>query len=248
MKLQHNLGGLENLGPIAFEKEPFLEAWEKRIFGIHVVMMALSTHLAEALPGYDMSALPTQFRDAWSWGHLRMGAEALNPFDYYRLRYYEKWLGGIASFFVDKGYVSEAELSARTEAERAGTALPVVRPTPQLDAHVIRYLREGDSPARDGAAPAFSEGERVRIADVHPVDHTRLPGYLRNKEGVIDHVYEGAYGYFFSTGPDGIGEPMPVYSVKLAAKDIWGAMAEPNTYVYADLFEAYVRPLAEARP
>ena len=45
MKLQHSLGGLEGLGPVTFEKRVFVEPWEKRIFGIHVAMMALSSQL-----------------------------------------------------------------------------------------------------------------------------------------------------------------------------------------------------------
>jgi nitrile hydratase len=45
MKLQHYLGGLEGLGPATFEKRVFVESWEKRIFGIHVTMMALSSQL-----------------------------------------------------------------------------------------------------------------------------------------------------------------------------------------------------------
>ena len=45
MKLQHYLGGLENLDPVNFETQVFVEPWEERIFGIHTAMMALSIHL-----------------------------------------------------------------------------------------------------------------------------------------------------------------------------------------------------------
>src|ERR1700710_339452 len=45
MRLQHNLGGLENLGPIDYERRVFVEDWEKRIFGIHTAMMGLSSSL-----------------------------------------------------------------------------------------------------------------------------------------------------------------------------------------------------------
>ena len=49
MRLQHYLGGLENLGPVNFfDKKVFMAAWEKRIFGIHTVMMAESAHLDQA--------------------------------------------------------------------------------------------------------------------------------------------------------------------------------------------------------
>ncbi len=33
--------------------------------------------------------------------HRRRGDES---FDYFKFRYYEKWLGGITQFFIDKGY------------------------------------------------------------------------------------------------------------------------------------------------
>ncbi len=48
MKLQHNLGGLEGLGPVDFEKNVFVEEWEKRIFGIHTALMGLSDSLRQA--------------------------------------------------------------------------------------------------------------------------------------------------------------------------------------------------------
>jgi nitrile hydratase len=79
------------------------------------------------------------------------------------------------------------------------------------------------------------------VADPDAVDHTRLPGYLRNKRGTVDLVYPGAFSYFVSTGPDGIGQAMPVYRVAFNAADIWGEeKSEPNTTVYADLFDAYL--------
>lgn len=241
MKLQHNLGGIENLGPVSVEPRPFVEEWEKRIFGIHVAMMALSSHLKDAVPGYDMTSLSSTFKDDWTWGHLRTGAEAMNPFDYFKYRYYEKWLGGISGFFVTKKYVDQAALDARANDYLNGpTPTPPTKSLADVDAHVLRYLREGDSPKRKGAPPAFKVGDRVTVKDVKPVDHTRLPGYLRAKTGVIEHAYDGAYCYFFSTGPDGIGDPMPVYSVKFAPDDIWGEMAEPGVVIYADLFEAYL--------
>ena len=114
MKLQHYLGGLEGLPePLTLEKRVFVEEWEKRIFGIHVAMMGLSNHLGAALPAYPIDEVPTTFKDEWTWADLRTGAEAMNPFDYFKFRYYEKWLGGITQFFIDKGYVTEEELADR---------------------------------------------------------------------------------------------------------------------------------------
>ena len=84
------------------------------------------------------------------------------------------------------------------------------------------------------------------VADPQPVDHTRLPGYLRNRRGVVDCVYGGRFEYFVSTGVDGIGSAMPVYRIAFDAADIWGSSkSEPNTTIYADLFEAYVQPVTD---
>jgi nitrile hydratase len=212
MKLQHHLGGLEGLdGPLDFEKRVFVEEWEKRIFGIHAAMMAMSASLRDALPGYDMDAVPTAFSTTWTWADLRKGAEAMNPFAYFQYRYYEKWLGGITAYLIEQGYLAREELDAAIARFRAdvAAALPE-RAEPLIDAQVLRYLREGDSPRRGPATPAFAVGDTVLVADPPASDHTRLPGYLRGHTGRVERVFEGNYAYFCSTGPDGLGVPVPV--------------------------------------
>jgi nitrile hydratase len=235
MKLQHYLGGLEGLGPVTFEKRVFVEPWEKRIFGIHVAMMALSSQL-------PLPATPSKFNTVWTWADLRKGAESLNPFDYFKFRYYEKWLGGISGYFVQKGYITEAELDARTQqilqtpstAGRQGG-------DPAIDRRVVTYLIEGDSPKRDSATrPRFAVGDKVFVKNVPSIEHTRLPGYLRDRTGTVDTVYPATYTYLTSTGPDGVGDAMPVYCVRFDPEEIWKGNADKNVAIYADLFEAYL--------
>jgi nitrile hydratase len=237
MKLQHYLGGLEGLPePLNFEKRVFVEEWEKRIFGIHVAMMGLSNHLGSALPQYPIDEVPTAFKDEWTWASLRTGAEAMNPFDYFKFRYYEKWLGGITQFFLDKGYISEDELASRQEDLAPASADPV----PAIDEQVVEYLRKGDSPRRDVAHPKFAVGDHVRITNVPAAAHTRLPGYLRGREGTVERIFEGDYGYFVHTG-DGIGDPMPIYIVAFSPEALFGDRAESGPLtIYAELFEAYL--------
>lgn len=235
MKLQHYIGGIEGLEPSSFEKRVFVQSWEERIFGIHVAMMALSNHLKAA------TTVPTQFKSFWTWGHLRKGAEGLNPFDYFKYRYYEKWLGGISGFFVESGYVSEEELDAKTAAYLKDLEAPLPQGVePAIDDQVMEYLRVGDSPKCDVTVrPKFKLGDVVTVRNPPPVDHCKLPGYLRTKQGVVVESYEGAYSYYFPTG-DGVGDPMPIYNVKFDSHDIWGDLSEPKTWIYVQIFEAYL--------
>ena len=244
MKLQHNLGGLEGLDPINAETKVFVEPWETRIFGIHTAMMALSSHLDTALPNYQISKVPTTFKSFWTWGHLRMGAEGMNPFEYFRLRYYEKWLGGISGFFISEGYITQEELDTRTaefleSSEKAQEALPRGG-SPGLDAQVIKYLKEGDSPQRPSPnPPKFTVGDKVKVKQVKPGAHSRLPGNLKGHVATVIKVYD-SFTYFFTT-EDGIGTPMPVYSLAFSMEELWdSSVSEGNAMYYNDIFEVYL--------
>ena len=91
--------------------------------------------------------------------------------------------------------------------------------------------------------PLFSEGQSVVIKDPDCSDHTRLPGYLRNKVGTIELVYPDSYAYF--PGPsDHLQTPQVSYSVKFLPENIWGKeYSETGSVVYADLFECYLSNL-----
>jgi nitrile hydratase len=238
MKLQHTLGGLEGLGPVDFEKQVFVEDWEKRIFGIHAALMGLSDSLRESLPDYDLDATGTAFHTTWTWADLRKGAEAMNPFDYFKFRYYEKWLGGISAYCVEQGYLTAEELEAATGRSPSVAGDP---PPSAIDDQVIRYLREGDSPDRGPATPRFAVGDHVVIANPPLGEHTRLPGHLRGHAGIVDSVADRNYTYFCSTGADGLGQPVPVYIVRFDPTDLWGATTEahPSPF-YAELYEPYL--------
>ncbi|MEP9379352.1 nitrile hydratase subunit beta [Aquabacter sp. CN5-332] len=241
MKLQHYLGGLEGLGPVSVETRVFVEPWETRIFGIHTAMMALSSQL-------PLPATPSTFHTVWTWADLRKGAESLNPFDYFKFRYYEKWLGGICGYFIANGYITEEELEAKTREYYSDPGKPLPEAgSAAIDARIVQYLVEGDSPKRDVAfTHDFAVGDTVEIRNVPSVEHTRLPGFLRGHSGEVETVYPGAYTYLCDTGADGIGTPMPVYCVKFDPAALWPGNAEPNFTLYADLYAAYLAAPAEA--
>jgi nitrile hydratase beta subunit len=160
MRVQHNIGGIRGLGPVWREQRVFVEPWEERILGIHVAMMGTGI---------------------WTWTDLRKKAESMNPIEYFTQRYYEKWLGGIAEFLVENGYLDGDELARRTSevlAAEDGTA-PSRGPDSVTD-RVIDYLHEGDSPQRQvTTSPSFAAGDAVRPKIYEPWNHTRLPGMLQ---------------------------------------------------------------------
>jgi nitrile hydratase beta subunit len=244
MKLQHYLGGLEGLGPVSTETRVFVDIWETRIFGIHTAMMALSSQV-------PLPQTTSTFHTIWTWADLRKGAESLNPLDYFKYRYYEKWLGGISGYFIEQGYVTADELDALTEEyyQNPDKALPVGG-ADAIDDRVVQYLVEGDSSKRDVSVHyEFAVGDAVEIKNVPSVEHTRLPGFLRNKTGIVETVYDGAFTYLCDTGTDGIGAAMPVYCVRFDPQELWPGNTDPNFTLYADLYASYLKaPEAAEQP
>jgi nitrile hydratase len=248
VRLQHYLGGLEGLdGPLDFEKRVFVEDWERRIFGIHVALMGLSSSLRDALPGYDLDKVPTAFTSTWTWADLRKAAESMNPFAYFQYRYYEKWLAGITAYLLDNGYLAPRELDEARVRYRHDPAASLPQfDSEAIDDQVIHYLREGDSPRRGPASPAFAVGDQVIVRNPPPEDHTRLPGYLRGRSGTVERVFEGNYAYPCSTGADGLGEPCPVYIVRFDPVHVWGPGAQANAGpLFVELYEVYLSPKLE---
>jgi nitrile hydratase subunit beta len=243
MKLQHYLGGLEGVGPVTFDKRVFGEAWEKRMFAINLALLGLSKHLEKATSLNPSKNIPTNFQSTYTAADVRKWAEAMNPFDYFKYRYYEKWFGSVANFLIGEGYISEPELESITAAYLRHEDTPAHEfRNEAIDQQVLDFLRGGDSALRDiNRRPRFAAGQTVTVKDVAPVEHTRLPGYLRGKDGVVEMVYEGCYTYAVSTGSDGLGEPMPVYLVRFDSRDIWSDLSEAKSLVYVGLYETYLQ-------
>jgi nitrile hydratase len=87
--------------------------------------------------------------------------------------------------------------------------------------------------------PRFAVGTAVRPRNLHPEGHTRLPGYVRGKPGVVARVRPACI--LPDAHAHDLGErPQYVYSVRFAAADLWGPGAEANAAVHVDLFEDYL--------
>jgi len=81
----------------------------------------------------------------------------------------------------------------------------------------------------------------VRARNINSTGHTRLPRYARGKVGIIDRDH-GVY-VFPDTNAHFLGEkPQHVYSVRFAARELWGDQAAPRDAVYADLWDDHLEP------
>ena len=214
----HDMGGMQDMGPVQYEKnEPvFHGRWEGR---------ALALNLAAAA-----------FRK-WNIDAGRYQIELIPPAEYLRMSYYEKWTARLIELLVKSGLVTRAEI----ESGKAAPGSP--RATPALTADkVSSMLRSGAVASRNvPVTPRFQAGQRVRARNIHPAGHTRLPRYARGKFGTVDRDH-GVY-VFPDTNSQFLGEkPQHVYSVRFAARELWGEQASPRDAVYIDLWDDYLEP------
>jgi nitrile hydratase len=159
----------------------------------------------------------------WNLDTWRFQIESLAPVDYLRLTYYERWLRINEELLAEHGLLAAANavpaLTAAAAAQRLGRGVP-----------------SSDDPA---VKPLFTIGQRVRARNINPTGHTRLPRYARDKAGVIarDH---GVYA-FPDTNAHLKGEHRQhVYSVRFAARELWGDQASEKDSVYIDMWDEYL--------
>jgi nitrile hydratase beta subunit len=212
----HDMGGLQDMGPVQHEKEEpvFHAAWEGRIYGIDRAL---------------------RFISKWNLDAWRHQIELLPAADYFRMTYYERWLQVNEQLAVKYGLVTPKELE--TGVPDPGSA----KATPVLTAEVAaQRLGRGIPSSNDPKVrPQFKVGQRVRARNVNPTGHTRLPRYARGKLGVItlDH---GVY-LFPDTNAHFQGEKRQhVYSVRFTARELWGENASPRDSVHLDMWDDYL--------
>jgi nitrile hydratase len=212
----HDLGGAHGFGPIAPEPdEPVFHVdWERRAAALSLAMGGTGV---------------------WNIDMARHARERIPPAEYLAASYYEKWLKGLERLLVEHGLVSAEELHTG-HARGPSVALPR-KPTGESAAAGISRGGRYDRPA---AAPAlFSVGDRVRAKNMHPAGHTRLPRYVRGRQGRIAAVH-GVH-VFPDSNAAGKGEdPRWLYSVAFAADELWGPQGRAGDEVLLDLWEPYL--------
>jgi nitrile hydratase len=170
---------------------------------------------------------------SWNIDMSRAARETLP--DYERLSYYRIWLAGLEKLMLERGQVFEDELA---QGRMLHPPAPLARVL--LAANVPAGLAKGTPTQRpDAAPPKFQLGQKVRTRARAVPHHTRLPGYVRGKCGVIEHLH-GSH-VFADTHAHGLGEqPQPLYTVVFDGAELWGPGAEPGLRVSVDAWQSYL--------
>jgi len=213
----HDMGGMHGMGPVRPEKdEPvFHEPWEARVYA-----------MTRAIGAWNK----------WNIDAGRYGIERIAPADYLRMSYYERWLARNIELLVKHGLVTHDEMESGKSARGSRKATPALTAdaVPAIAAQRPTFRRsDSDAKAR------FQIGDRVRARNVNPTGHTRLPRYVRGREGVIAR-HHGVF-VFPDTNAEFLGEqPQHLYSVRFAARELWGDSASERDSVYLDLWDSYL--------
>jgi nitrile hydratase len=212
----HDMGGMQDMGPIEYEKdEPvFHSRWEGR-----VMAMLQAVGATGKLRGAGRPAI-----------------ESIPPAEYLRMSYYERFLTALIEGMVFSGLVTREEVASGKPAPGSARSVPALGA-----ADAARLPFRVSTAARPVVAPKFRVGQRVRARNMHPLGHTRLPRYARGRLGVIarDHGVQSLP----DTNVYGLGQkPQHVYSVRFAARELWGEQASPRDAVYIEMWDDYLEP------
>lgn len=90
-------------------------------------------------------------------------------------------------------------------------------------------------------APSYAVGDKVTVRNYQPTGHTRLPGYLRGKPGVVS-VDHGVFVFPDSLAHGGGEKPQHCYTVQFDAVDVWGEKGVKGDTLRVDMFDDYLDP------
>jgi nitrile hydratase len=211
----HDMGGMQGFGAVVEPgcERAYDEAWEARVFAISEI-------------------IGTQGLGEGGGRPLR---EQMEPADYLRASYYERWLWSNERRLERKGTIAPGDVDAWVRRLEGGEQAPG-RTDPELARRAVAAER-----ATSTLAPAegarFAPGRRVRVKRMRPDGHTRCPRYVRGAEGVVEAVRGN--DAFPDIGPYQ-GPSESVYAVAFASRDLFGPSEEGGWTVMVDLFESYL--------
>ena len=220
----HDMGGQQGFGPVLLEaNEPLFHApWESRAMAVTVAMGASGQ---------------------WNIDLSRSARESLTPAIYLSSTYYEIWIRALEKLMLERGMVTQAELSS------GQLITPPIKVNQVLTRDKVdAALKTGSPTERPIDQPAlFKVGQQVRARNMHPQGHTRLPRYVRGHVGTVVSVHGG---HVFPDGHTLHAKPpfhVPVqwlYTVVFNGSTLWGEHSDPTVEVTVDAWESYLEAVA----
>lgn len=226
---------------------------------------SMQAMVAVSLAGYTGKPDPEGINlDIYRWQR-----ELVHPRNYANMNYWELWLFALSYYMMrsgrggivredltdgDPGIVSSQELDHADEIRELGMSQAVPGFSKPDDNGLFTSSKYKQDAAND---PRYKAGQKVRSVLQASAGHTREYQYLRGRDGVIEVVYPVTVPGEGQTTGSGEYEVeyadinsrglqryfIPIYSVRYSGNDLWGDdFAEPNTYVYADMWETYIEP------
>lgn len=211
-----DMGGMHGFGAIDHRDQggPFHYDWERRILGI---------------------SFATLGANLFNVDEIHRATELIPPAAYLRMSYFERWLESTEVLLVEKGIISKDELARRRVlADSAVAVTPVDVSTAQK---ILQY--GGTTRTLEGPAPRFKVGDKIVAKNIHPVEHTRMPRYVRGKRGIIECDH-GAFSLPDSNARNEGPDLQHCYGVRFRADELWGPDASPRDTLQLNLFDDYL--------
>ena len=210
----HDMGGYQCFGSLDPEdQDAFHHDWEKQLLAITLAMGATGT---------------------WNLDESRAARESLPAPFYLSAGYYRIWLAGLESLLLTHGLASRDELDSGITATKINKLKRKL-----VSDDVASVLAKGapvDRPALTDAR--FCVGTKVQVRNLHLPTHTRLPSYIRQRNGEIVRVH-GCH-VFPDSHAIGEGEnPQWLYNVRFDNTELWGKDAHAGN-VHVDCWEPYL--------
>lgn len=212
----HDMGGMDGFGKVLPEQNepPFHALWEARVLAMNRAMQATGE---------------------WNIDVGRYWIEMLPPPVYLGVSYYEKWMMRLENLCVARGLVTTQEIDA---GHSSGSGRPLKKaPISVATADNLTSRGKYDRPPQGPAQ--FKVGDKVRMKNIHPKSHTRLPRFVRGHVGVIERN-QGCHVYPDSYVAEGKEDPQWLYTVVFDNRELWGPDADPSVEVSIEAFEPYL--------
>jgi nitrile hydratase len=151
----------------------------------------------------------------------RHAIERMEPRHYLTASYYERSLTSLATLCIEKGIVTREELE-----RRAHGVFPLASPS---------AAGRSNAPLRERFAP----GDRVRVRGDYVPGHSRMPGYIRGKTGVV--ISESpAYPFPDAHAHGVVAAEEPTYDVRFKSEELWPNSADA-ALVHVAVFQSYLK-------